>query len=152
MNILRRKKRSCWMLWSSPACLFHTSCCLLHIFLCQHKLCATVVLTGLREPEQVETHLPNTTAARERLWLSLTVLCQFKSVELQPQPDHTAGKSYRIFVEYNGKRKKLKTTYPTPAHLLPDWQLRQKEMDINCSWFLVIRIVSSIHGIPTATR
>lgn len=40
------------------------------------KLCANVVWTGLREPEQVETCLANTAAtARERLWLSVTVLC-----------------------------------------------------------------------------
>lgn len=38
MNILRRNKRSCWMAWSSPACLNPTSCCFLHLFLCWHKV------------------------------------------------------------------------------------------------------------------
>lgn len=81
------------------------------------KLCATVtvVWTGLREWEQVETHLPNTTAARGRLWLPATVLCQFKPVELQRQPDCAAGKSYWVFVGYNGKGKKT-----NPVHLLQD--------------------------------
>ena len=83
------------------------------------KLCATVLCTGLREPEQVETHPPNTTAARESLSLSVTVLCQFKSVEPQPQPDHAAGKSYRVFVDYDGKSKKLKTTSPNSCSLVP---------------------------------
>lgn len=38
MNILRRTKRSRWMMRSSPACLNHTSRCFLHLFLCQHKV------------------------------------------------------------------------------------------------------------------
>lgn len=152
MNVLRRKKRSCWMTWSSPAHLFHISCCLLHFFFCQHN-CAQLWFelvwgnqSRLKLICQTQQHQEKDCDFQWQFYVSL------KSMELQPQPDHTAGKSYWIFVEYNGKRKKLKTTAPTPDHLLPDWSTSFCLSYINCSWFLVFRIVSSIHGIPTAMR
>lgn len=151
MNFLRRKKRSWWMTWSSPAHLFHISCCLLHFF-CQHKIvrnCGLNWFEGTKagwNSSAKQQHQEKDCDCQWQFYVSL------KSMELQSQPDHIAGKSYWIFVEYNGKRKKLKTTAPTPAHLLPDWSTSFCLSYINCSWFLVFRIVSSIHGTPTAIR